>query len=120
MRAQLSALTDAERAQLRKVQKNLDAVNGKIRRLNEELSQTQEKKVVKALLKKARVVVERDAVQRSVSSYRETRQRAEYMGKLRRSVERNVKRLQEMLLTNTDKKHVPEALKKLWRSFCGR
>ena len=105
-------LSDAERAQLRKVQKNLDTVNGKIRRLNEELSQTQEKKVVKALLKKARVVVERDAVQRSVSSYRETRQRAEYMGKLRRSVERNVKRLQEMLLTNTDKKHVPEALKK--------
>lgn len=105
-------LSDAERAQLRKVQKNLDTVNGKIRRLNEELSQTQEKKVVKALLKKARVVVERDAVQRSVSSYRETRQRAEYMGKLRRSVERNAKRLQEMLLTNTDKKHVPEALKK--------
>ena len=105
-------LSDAERAQLRNVQKNLDTVNGKIRRLNEELSQTQEKKVVKALLKKARVVVERDAVQRSVSSYRETRQRAEYMGKLRRSVERNAKRLQEMLLTNTDKKHVPEALKK--------
>ena len=105
-------LSDAERAQLRKVQKNLDTVNGKIRRLNEELSQTQEKKVVRALLKKARVVVERDAVQRSVSSYRETRQRAEYMGKLRRSVERNAKRLQEMLLTNTDKKHVPEALKK--------
>ena len=105
-------LSDAERAQLRKVQKDLDTVNGKIRRLNEELSQTQEKKVVKALLKKARVVVERDAVQRSVSSYRETRQRAEYMGKLRRSVERNAKRLQEMLLTNTDKKHVPEALKK--------
>ena len=105
-------LSDAERAQLRKVQKNLDTVNGKIRRLNEELSQTQEKKVVKELLKKARVVVERDAVQRSVSSYRETRQRAEYMGKLRRSVERNAKRLQEMLLTNTDKKHVPEALKK--------
>lgn len=105
-------LSDAERVQLRKVQKNLDTVNGKIRRLNEELSQTQEKKVVKALLKKARVVVERDAVQRSVSSYRETRQRAEYMGKLRRSVERNAKRLQEMLLTNTDKKHVPEALKK--------
>ena len=105
-------LSDAERAQLRKVQKDLDTVNGKIRRLNEELSQTQEKKVVKALLKKARVVVERDAVQRSVSSYRETRQRAEYMGKLRRNVERNAKRLQEMLLTNTDKKHVPEALKK--------
>lgn len=105
-------LSDAERAQLRKVQKNLDTVNGKIRRLNEELSQTQEKKVVKALLKKARVVVERDAVQRSVSSYRETRHRAEYMGKLRRSVERNAKRLQDMLLTNTDKKHVPEALKK--------
>ena len=105
-------LSDAERAQLRKVQKNLDTVNGKIRRLNEELSQTQEKKVVKALLKKARVVVERDAVQRSVSSYRETRQRAEYMGKLRRSVERNAKRLQDLLLTNTDKKHVPEALKK--------
>ena len=105
-------LSDAERAQLRKVQKDLDTVNGKIRRLNEELSQTQEKKVVKALLKKARMVVERDAVQRSVSSYRETRQRAEYMGKLRRSVERNAKRLQEMLLTNTDKKHVPEALKK--------
>lgn len=105
-------LSDVERAQLRKVQKNLDTVNGKIRRLNEELSQTQEKKVVKELLKKARVVVERDAVQRSVSSYRETRQRAEYMGKLRRSVERNAKRLQEMLLTNTDKKHVPEALKK--------
>lgn len=105
-------LSDAERVQLRKVQKDLDTVNGKIRRLNEELSQTQEKKVVKALLKKARVVVERDAVQRSVSSYRETRQRAEYMGKLRRSVERNAKRLQEMLLTNTDKKHVPEALKK--------
>ena len=105
-------LSDAEREQLRKVQKNLDTVNGKIRRLNEELSQTQEKKVVRALLKKARVVVERDAVQRSVSSYRKTRQRAEYMGKLRRSVERNAKRLQEMLLTNTDKKHVPEALKK--------
>ena len=105
-------LSDAERAQLRKVQKDLDTVNGKIRRMNEELSQTQEKKVVKELLKKARVVVERDAVQRSVSSYRETRQRAEYMGKLRRSVERNAKRLQEMLLTNTDKKHVPEALKK--------
>lgn len=105
-------LSDAERAQLRKVQKDLDTVNGKIRRMNDDLLQTQEKKVVRELLKKARVVVERDAVQRSVSSYRETRQRAEYMGKLRRSVERNAKRLQEMLLTNTDKKHVPEALKK--------
>lgn len=102
-------LSDAERAQLRKVQKNLDTVNGKIRRLNEELSQTQEKKVVKALLKKARVVVERDAVQRSVvrlNEYKNRRSAAE----LRTSIKKTAKGFQQMLLHPTDTKYAPESL----------
>ena len=102
-------LSDAERAQLRKVQKNLDTVNSKIRRLNEELSQTQEKKVVKALLKKARVVVERDAVQRSVvrlNEYKNRRSAAE----LRTSIKKTAKGFQQMLLHPTDTKYAPESL----------
>ena len=102
-------LSDAERAQLRKVQKNLDTVNGKIRRLNEELSQTQEKKVVRALLKKARVVVERDAVQRSVvrlNEYKNRRSAAE----LRTSIKKTAKGFQQMLLHPTDTKYAPESL----------
>ena len=102
-------LSDAERAQLRKVQKNLDTVNGKIRRLNEDLSQTQEKKVVKALLKKARVVVERDAVQRSVvrlNEYKNRRSAAE----LRTSIKKTAKGFQQMLLHPTDTKYAPESL----------
>lgn len=102
-------LSDAERAQLRKVQKNLDTVNGKIRRLNEDLLQTQEKKVVKALLKKARVVVERDAVQRSVvrlNEYKNRRSAAE----LRTSIKKTAKEFQQMLLHPTDTKYAPESL----------
>lgn len=102
-------LSDAERAQLRKVQKNLDTVNGKIRRLNEELSQTQEKKVVKALLKKARVVVERDAVQRGVARLNEYKNRRS-AAELRTSIKKTAKAFQQMLLHPTDTKYAPESL----------
>lgn len=102
-------LSDAERAQLRKVQKNLDTVNGKIRRLNEELSQTQEKKVVKELLKKARVVVERDAVQRGVARLNEYKNRRS-AAELRTSIKKTAKAFQQMLLHPTDTKYAPESL----------
>lgn len=102
-------LSDAERAQLRKVQKNLDTVNGKIRRLNEELSQTQEKKVVKALLKKARVVVERDAVQRGVARLNEYKNRRS-AAELRTSIKKTAKAFQQMLLHPTGTKYAPESL----------
>ncbi len=102
-------LSDAERAQLRKVQKNLDTVNGKIRRLNEELSQTQEKKVVRALLKKARVVVERDAVQRGVARLNEYKNRRS-AAELRTSIKKTAKGFQQMLLHPTDTKYAPESL----------
>lgn len=102
-------LSDAERAQLRKVQKNLDTVNGKIRRLNEDLSQTQEKKVVKALLKKARVVVERDAVQQGVARLNEYKNRRS-AAELRTSIKKTAKGFQQMLLHPTDAKYAPESL----------
>ena len=102
-------LSDAERAQLRKVQKDLDTVNGKIRRLNEELSQTQEKKVVKALLKKARVVVERDAVQQGVARLNEYKNRRS-AAELRTSIKKTAKGFQQMLLHPTDAKYAPESL----------
>ena len=102
-------LSDAEREQLRKVQKNLDTVNGKIRRLNEDLSQTQEKKVVRALLKKARVVVERDAVQQGVARLNEYKNRRS-AAELRTSIKKTAKGFQQMLLHPTDAKYAPESL----------
>lgn len=102
-------LSDAERAQLRKVQKNLDTVNGKIRLLNEELLQTQEKKVVKELLRKARVVVERDAVQRGVARLNEYKNRRS-AAELRTSIKKTAKAFQQMLLHPTDTKYAPESL----------
>lgn len=102
-------LSDAERAQLRKVQKNLDTVNGKIRRLNEDLSQTQEKKVVRALLKKARVVVERDAVQQGVARLNEYKNRRS-AAELRTSIKKTAKGFQQMLLHPTGAKYAPESL----------
>ena len=102
-------LSDAERAQLRKVQKNLDTVNGKIRLLNEELLQTQEKKVVKELLKKARVVVERDAVQRGVARLNEYKNRRS-AAELRTSIKKTAKAFQQMLLHPTGTKYAPENL----------
>ena len=68
--------------------------------------------VYKPLLKKARSIVEQDAANRARTEYREKREAAEQMAVTRRKVERTAKRLTEYMTTNTDKKHIPEALKK--------
>lgn len=107
-----SEVTKDERIELTQNRNRTETQRGKIQRLEEETYKIESVPQVKALLKKSRSIVEREADSKARAEFREAREKQEMLDVTRRKVERNAKRLLEYMNTNTDKKHIPEALKK--------
>ena len=105
-------LTRDEQFDLAQNRNRTETQKGKIQRLEEETYKIESVPQVKALLKKSRSIVERAADSKARAEFREAREKQEMLDVTRRKVERNAKRLLEYMNTNTDKKHIPEALKK--------
>ena len=105
-------LTRDEQFDLAQNRNRTETQKGKIQRLEEETYKIESVPQVKALLKKSRSIVEREADSKARAEFREAREKQEMLDVTRRKVERNAKRLLEYMNTNTDKKHIPEALKK--------
>ena len=105
-------LTRDEQFELAQNRNRTETQKGKIQRLEEETYKIESVPQVKALLKKSRSIVERAADIKARAEFREAREKREVLDVTRRKVERNAKRLLEYMNTNTDKKHIPEALKK--------
>lgn len=105
-------LTRDEQFDLAQNRNRTETQKGKIQRLEEETYKIESVPQVKTLLKKSRSIVEREADSKARAEFREAREKQEMLDVTRRKVERNAKRLLEYMNTNTDKKHIPEALKK--------
>ena len=105
-------LTRDEQFDLAQNRNRTETQKGKIQRLEEETYKIESVPQVKALLKKSRSIVERASDSKARAEFREAREKQEALDVTRRKVERNAKRLLEYMNTNTDKKHIPEALKK--------
>ena len=105
-------LTRDEQFDLAQNRNRTETQKSKIQRLEEETYKIESVPQVKALLKKSRSIVERAADSKARAEFREAREKQEVLDVTRRKVERNAKRLLEYMNTNTDKKHIPEALKK--------
>ena len=105
-------LTRDEQFDLAQNRNRTETQKGKIQRLEADAYKLESVPQVKALLKKSRSIVEREADSRARAEFREAREKQEMLDVTRRKVERNAKRLLEYMNTNTDKKHIPEALKK--------
>lgn len=105
-------LTRDEQFELSQNRNRTETQKGKIQRLEVETYKLESVPQVKALLKKSRSIVEREADSKARAEFREAREKQEMLDVTRRKVERNAKRLLEYMNTNTDKKHIPEALKK--------
>ena len=105
-------LTREEQFDLAQNRNRTETQKGKIQRLEAETYKIESVPQVKALLKKSRSIVERAADSKARAEFREAREKQEVLDVTRRKVERNAKRLLEYMNTNTDKKHIPEALKK--------
>lgn len=107
-----SELKGEDRNELIKTENRIQIAKDQIEREEARAFNLVSMDVYKPLLKKARSIVEQDAATRARTEYREKREEAEQMAVTRRKVERTAKRLTEYMTTNTDKKHIPEALKK--------
>ena len=107
-----SELKGEDRNELIKTENRIQIAKDQIEREEARAFNLVSMDVYKQLLKKARSIVEQDAATRARTEYREKREAAEQMAVTRRKVERTAKRLTEYMTTNTDKKHIPEALKK--------
>ena len=107
-----SELKGEDRNELIKTENRIQIAKDQIEREEARAFNLVSMDVYKPLLKKARSIVEQDVATRARTEYREKREAAEQMAVTRRKVERNAKRLTEYMTTNTDKKHIPEALKK--------
>lgn len=107
-----SELKGEDRNELIKTENRIQIAKDQIEREEARAFNLVSMDVYKPLLKKARSIVEQDAATRARTEYREKREEAEQMAVTRRKVERTAKRLLEYMNTNTDKKHIPEALKK--------
>ncbi len=108
------ALTEDERAALRKVQNNLDTINSKIRRANDEVLKVENSNVARKILKQARSVVDKDSLARSrevLRQYRDERNVSDSVKKYRKRITETATKLSDWLLKNSDKEHIPEALK---------
>ena len=68
-------VTGEEKAQLRKIQNNLDTVNAQRRRLNDDLLRVEEQKVLHTVLQKSRGDIESDLVSRGNAELRAARDR---------------------------------------------
>lgn len=108
----VSEITGEERTEVTKNKNRIDIAKNKAERYEAAVWELESKAVIKKLLKKSRSIVETEASYQARKEYRERQEEREMVNVTRRKVERNAKRLLEYMNTNTDKKHIPEALKK--------
>lgn len=108
----VSEITGEERTEVSKNKNRIDIAKNKVERYETAVWELESKEAIKTLLKKSRSIVETEASDRARKEYRERQEEREMVNVTRRKVERNAKRLLEYMNTNTDKKHIPEALKK--------
>lgn len=107
-----SELKSEERFELNQTKNRIQTQKDKIQRLEADAYRIESIPQMKELLRKSRSIVEAEAAYKARREYIERREEQEMMAVTRRKVERNAKRLTEYMTTNTDKKHIPEALKK--------
>ena len=107
-----SELKKEERFELNQTKNRIQTQKDKIQRLEADTYRIESIPQMKELLRKSRSIVEAEASYRARREYIERREEREEMAVTRRKVERTAKRLTEYMTTNTDKKHIPEALKK--------
>lgn len=107
-----SELKNEERFELNQTKNRIQTQKDKIQRLEADTYRIESIPQMKELLRKSRSIVEAEAAYKARREYIERREEQEMMAVTRRKVERNAKRLTEYMTTNTDKKHIPEALKK--------
>lgn len=108
----VSEITGEERTELTKNKNRIDIAKNKAERYEAAVWELESKAAIKTLLRKSRSIVETEASNQARREYRERQEEREMANVTRRKVERNAKRLLEYMNTNTDKKHIPEALKK--------
>ena len=108
----VSEITGEERTEVSKNKNRIDIAKNKAERYEAAVWELESKAAIKKLLKKSRSIVETEASNQARREYRERQEEREMVNVIRRKVERNAKRLLEYMNTNTDKKHIPEALKK--------
>ena len=107
-----SELKNEERFELSQTKNRIQTQKDKIQRLEADTYRIESIPQMKELLRKSRSIVEAEAAYKARAEFREAREKQEMLDVTRRKVERNAKRLLEYMNTNTDKKHIPEALKK--------
>ena len=107
-----SELKNEERFELNQTKNRIQTQKDKIQRLEADTYRIESIPQMKELLRKSRSIVEAEAAYKARREYIERREEQEVMAVTRRKVERNAKRLTEYMTTNTDKKHIPEVLKK--------
>ena len=105
-------LKGEERFELNQTKNRIQTQKDKIQRLEADTYRIESIPQMKELLRKSRSIVEAEASYKARREYIERREAQEEMAVTRRKVERNAKRLTEYMTTNTDKKHIPEPLKK--------
>lgn len=108
----VSEITGEERVEVTKNKNRIDIAKNKAERYEAAVWELESKAAIKTLLRKSRSIVETEASYQARKEYRERQEEREMVNVTRRKVERNAKRLLEYMNTNTDKKHIPEALKK--------
>lgn len=108
----VSEIKGEERVEVTKNKNRIDIAKNKAERYEAAVWELESKTAIKTLLKKSRRIVETEASDQARKEYRERQEEREMVNVTRRKVERNAKRLLEYMNTNTDKKHIPEALKK--------
>lgn len=108
----VSEIKGEERVEVTKNKNRIDIAKNKAERYEAEVWELESKAAIKTLLKKSRRIVETEASDQARKEYRKRQEEREMVNVTRRKVERNAKRLLEYMNTNSDKKHIPEALKK--------
>ena len=108
----VSEITGEERTEVTQNKNRIDIAKNKAERYEAAVWELESKAAIKTLLRKSRSIVETEASNQARREYRERQEEREMVNVTRRKVERNAKRLLEYMNTNTDKKHIPEALKK--------
>lgn len=102
-------LSKEERSELRKVQNNLDTVNGKIKRAEADLMKVENTAITKKILKQARNIVDKDARQRGRENLREYRQKRT-SNELRNKIGKMANDFRQMILHPTDSRYAPIGL----------
>lgn len=107
----VSEITGEERTEVSKNKNRIDIAKNKAERYEAEVWELESKAAIKKLLKKSRSIVEADAADTARKRYREQRYESQRKAVERRKAARSIMRLAEYMNTNSDKKHIPEALK---------